>query len=94
MDMSWFEREKRKRNLADGYKETKGLKDGHCNRYACQAPLAGQPQSWMRDHETQTDSKLYYCLKCTMAFNESAMRFQPDMPRRCTMEPMQQENKP
>lgn len=66
--------EKRKRNLAAGYNETKGLKDGHCNRYACQAPLAREWEAIgrrysMRDHETNTDARLYYCAGCADQFD-------------------------
>jgi hypothetical protein len=72
--MKWFESEKRKRNLAAGYQETKGLKDGHCNRSACQAPLAGEWESTgerysMIDHETFTDARLYYCANCAAQFD-------------------------
>ncbi len=89
MDMTVFEREKRARNLTDGYKETKGLRGGHCNRAACQAPLTDPdggllPQSSMRDHERFTDGRLYYCWPCTLQFNEADDRFRE--PRRCTME--------
>lgn len=86
--MTPFEQDKRRRNLAEGFKETKGLKDGHCNRRACQAPLAGQRQSSMRDHETFTaDGRLYYCAPCTHLFNEADRQFQRDNPPRCTWEP-------
>lgn len=79
---------KRKRNLADGYKETKGLRNGHCNRQACQADLNGQRQSYMIDHERFTEGeRLYYCHPCTLKFNEADRQFQRDMPRRCTLEP-------
>jgi hypothetical protein len=83
--MSWFETEKRKRNLAAGYEETKGLENGHCNRAACQEPLLpGDPRGWMRDHETNTDAKLYYCLGCVLLFNETDR--QMGRPFRCTVE--------
>jgi hypothetical protein len=85
--MIWFEDEKRRRNLTAGYEETKGLKDGHCNRRACQAPLAGRPQSSMEDHELMTDGRLYYCLPCTRRFDDADEQFQPHLPKRCRREP-------
>lgn len=90
MEMTAFERNKRQRNIADGYKETKGLQNGHCNRRACQAPLSTPdgrplPQSYMRDHETASDGKLFYCLPCTRQFDEADARFGD--PRRCTVVP-------
>lgn len=87
--MDWFETEKRKRNLAEGFKETKGLKDGHCNRRACQSPLQiewdtlGQRYS-MRDHETFTDARLYYCAHCAGQFDLADMRNHAE--RRITVE--------
>jgi len=66
--MSMFERAKRRRNLQEGYPEDKGLKDGHCNRSGCLAPLAGQPQYSMMDHETFTDASLFYCKPCADRF--------------------------
>lgn len=67
---SVFGADKRRRNLAEGYEETKGLKDGHCNRSGCQAPLIGRPQAYMRDHETNVDgARLYYCGRCADMFN-------------------------
>lgn len=84
--MSAFEDDKRRNNLAQSYKETKGLRNGHCNRAACQAPLRHGHQSYMRDHEMMTDGKLYYCLPCTRLFDEADMQFSPDQPKRCTMD--------
>lgn len=87
--MTPFEKDKRKRNLADGYKETKGLKGGHCNRFRCQAPLSLPDgtllqQSWMIDHERFTgEGRLYYCHPCTIRFNKADDDFR--QPRRCTM---------
>lgn len=81
-----FEQRKRNRNLKAGYLETKGLKGGYCNRSACQAPLSGEwslgPQWSMRDHETFTDERLYYCDRCARMFNgdDAKMGLEP----RCT----------
>lgn len=75
-ELTWFERQKREANLKAGYEETKGLKDGHCNRYACQAPLADEPQRHsMSDHEFFTDSRLYYCGHCAVLFTKSDIQF-------------------
>lgn len=82
--MNVFERDKRRRNLAEGYKETKGLKDGHCNRRACQAPLAGTRQFYMRDHETFTDGRLYYCDDCAAQFDMADRRMMNGL--RCTLD--------
>ena len=81
-----FEERKIERNIADGYEPTKGLKNGHCNRSGCQAPLAGQPQSSMVDHETATNARLFYCERCTDAFDRSDRRYAGGV-LRCTREP-------
>lgn len=52
-------------NMAD-----KGVKDGSCNRTACQLPLAGKPQFWMQDLTTH-NGRLYYCAHCARLFDES-----------------------
>jgi hypothetical protein len=82
---TWFEAQKRLRNLSSGFNEMKGLKDGRCNRKACQAQLAGLPQFSMRDHEMHTDGRLYYCEKCAIRFNNDDDA--SGLPRRCTAEP-------
>lgn len=84
-----FEDRKRKRNLADGFKETKGLKDGHCNRKACQAPLAEESRIFgrrfsMTDHETFTTARLYYCHHCADQFTLADIRNRAE--RRITIE--------
>lgn len=83
--MSLFEISKRKRNLREGYPETKGLKDGHCNRGGCCQPLAGRPQFFMTDHETFTDERLYYCPECADQFNRWDKH--NGTPMRCTYDP-------
>lgn len=50
-------------------KPDKGKKDGSCNVTACQAPLAGTMQGWMRDHTVQ-NGRFYYCERCCRRFNE------------------------
>lgn len=47
----------------------KGEKDGSCNVTACQLPLAGRPQYFMRDM-MYTDRKLYYCTRCAAAMTD------------------------
>lgn len=83
--MSWFEQKKREENLKQGYIETKGLKDGHCNRQACQAPLASEPQHQsMTDHEYFSDGRLYYCSPCSYLFDKADQQFGD--PKRITRE--------
>lgn len=82
--MTDFERAKRASNVRSGYLPTKGLKDGHCNRYACQAPLKGKPQYSMKDFETSTDNRLYYCQKCAVMFAREDERM--GHPMRCRPE--------
>ncbi|MGX9944917.1 hypothetical protein ACTG4Q_20865 [Bradyrhizobium denitrificans] len=82
--MSMFERAKRARNLKEGYPEDKGLRNGHCNRSGCLAPLTGRPHYWMRDHETFTDAKLYYCEPCADQFTRWDKHI--GAPIRCTLE--------
>ena len=59
----------------------KGLKDGSCNRTACQLPLRGQEQWTMKDH--MTGGKLYYCADCAMKFHEADRQF--GEPLRCSL---------
>lgn len=69
-------------NLRQGYHADKGLRDGRCNRYACQAPIGANPElgvrpapQWsMRDHEQHTERRLYYCHSCAVMFNQSDYR--------------------
>jgi hypothetical protein len=82
--VSMFERTKRARNLKEGYPEDKGLKNGRCNRSGCLAPLAGRPHYWMRDHETFTDARLYYCDSCAEQFARWDKHI--GAPIRCTLE--------
>lgn len=83
--MTPWEEDKRKRNLASGYQETKGLKDGHCNRYACQAPLLGHPQWSMEDFEVWgSGQRLFYCQSCAFRFNEADDQYGDE--RRCRLE--------
>ncbi len=63
----------------------KGLKDGSCNRTACQLPLKGEPQWTMPNYgQGGTDGKLYYCSACARKFHEADRQF--GEPLRCTRE--------
>lgn len=61
----------------------KGKRDGNCNRTACQAPLKGREQWYMRDYGT-TNGRLYYCGRCARDFNASDRKF--NEPQRCTFD--------
>lgn len=61
--------------------ETKGKRDGNCNRTACQRSLAGMPRWSMHDH--MTGGRLYYCQRCVDLFHESDRQFRE--PLRCTI---------
>lgn len=61
---SFFKRPPERPNHPD-----KGEKDGHCNRTACQAPLKGEPQWFMRSPFTD-GSRLHYCEVCARDFND------------------------
>lgn len=58
----------------------KGLQDGSCNRTACQMPLAGKRQFFMRDY--LTGGRLHYCGDCGDLFDADDRKFGD--PRRCT----------
>lgn len=57
----------------------KGKRDGSCNRTACQLPLAGNRQFFMKDHVT--GGRLYYCPSCERKFTEADRQFRE--PMRC-----------
>jgi hypothetical protein len=61
----------------------KGLKDGSCNRTACQMPLAGKPQFWMKNYVVE-NGRLYYCAKCARDFAYWDRIDRPGEPLRCT----------
>ncbi|MEE7490663.1 hypothetical protein SAMN02799622_01841 [Methylobacterium sp. UNC378MF] len=65
-------------------KPDKGLRDGSCNRTACQAPLKGERQ-WTMDDFMVVGGKLYYCHRCARDFN--AWDRQIGVPLRCTPVP-------
>jgi hypothetical protein len=63
----------------------KGLKDGSCNRTACQLPLLGQEQWTMPSYgRGGTNGKFYYCRECARKFHEADRDF--GQPPRCTLE--------
>lgn len=59
----------------------KGKLDGSCNRSACQMPLKGKPQFWMKDYMVAS-GRLHYCAECAAKFDEADRQF--GEPRRCT----------
>jgi hypothetical protein len=63
-------------------KEDKGKKDGHCNRSACQRPLAGHPQYWMPNY---SGGRYYYCEACEHLFSDIDRRGGHIL--RCTLDP-------
>lgn len=65
--------------------DDKGLKDGSCNRTACQLPLKGQRQWTMPTHGQKggTDGKFHYCHECALKFHEADRDFGD--PLRCTL---------
>jgi hypothetical protein len=66
-------------------KADKGQKDGSCNRTACQAPLKGEPQYYMRA-DFNPNGRVYYCEVCADLFTASDRRFNPGEPPRCTLD--------
>lgn len=67
-------------NYSGPNRSNKGEKNGACNRAACQLPLLGAPQFWIKNHTT--GGRLYYCGKCANLFAEADRRF--GEPLRCT----------
>jgi hypothetical protein len=62
----------------------KGLKDGSCNRTACQLPLAGQQQWTIPSYGKGGTNGLYhYCRVCAAKFHEADREF-GESPR-CTL---------
>lgn len=47
----------------------KGMKDGSCNRTACQMPLKGKRQFWMKNLMVH-EGRNYYCADCARLFDE------------------------
>jgi hypothetical protein len=66
-------------------KEDKGEKDGSCNRTACQAPLKGERQYYMRE-DFNPNGRVYYCETCADMFGAADRRFNPGEPLRCTLD--------
>lgn len=69
--------------MFNGTMPDKGKKDGSCNRSACQMPLLGKPQFWMKDY-TITNGRLYYCRECEHEFSKWDRVDRPGEPLRCT----------
>ena len=70
----------------DGLMPDKGKKDGSCNRTACQRPLRGKRQYYMRDYMVQ-DGRLYYCEPCEREFTRWDRIDRPGEELRCTLDP-------
>jgi len=68
--------------MFNGLMPDKGEKNGSCNRTACQMPLAGKPQFWMKNHST--GGRLYYCGPCEVEFSKWDRIDRPGEPMRCT----------
>lgn len=64
----------------------KGLRDGSCNRTACQLPLAGQEQWTIPTYGGSggTEGNFYYCKLCAAKFADADREF--GQPFRCTLE--------
>lgn len=60
----------------------KGQRDGSCNRTACQVPLKGQTQFWMKNYGTE-GGRLHYCADCADKFDQADRDM--GQPRRCTL---------
>jgi hypothetical protein len=66
-------------------KPDKGLRDGSCNRTACQAPLLGEKQYTMPSYGSgSTDGKFHYCQRCRDDFTAWDLIDSPGKPLRCT----------
>ena len=63
----------------------KGLRDGSCNRTACQDNLAGFERWSMHNHGFTEGNRLYYCRTCAVDFNQSDRQF--NEPLRCSIYP-------
>lgn len=63
----------------------KGLKDGSCNRSACQMPLKGRIQYSMDSYGSTADGKFYYCADCEKQFTHWDKIDRPGQPLRCTL---------
>ena len=78
-------RQERELDWGQGPRPKKGEKDGLCNRTACQRPLEGKRQYYMRDYGT-TDGRLYYCEPCERDFSHWDRIDRPGEPLRCTLD--------
>jgi len=64
-------------------KRDKGMRDGSCNRTACQKPLEGMPR-WSMPNYTR-GGRLYYCTQCVNEFHKWDRRCGDEL--RCTIIP-------
>jgi hypothetical protein len=51
-------------------KPEKGKENGACNRTACQAPLAAEPEHQFMDGNFTGGPRLHYCAKCARDFDQ------------------------
>lgn len=58
------------RDRTSSNKPDKGMENGSCNRTACQAPLAHEPEHQFMDGNFTGGPKLFYCRKCAWDFDD------------------------
>lgn len=56
-------------------KEDKGKANGSCNRIACQAPLADEPEHQFMDGNFTGGPRLHYCTECARIFDRDDKQF-------------------
>lgn len=66
-------------------KPDKGQANGSCNRTACQAPLAAEPEHQFMDGNYTGGPRLHYCATCAILFDRTDDEFTE--PRRIQREP-------
>lgn len=69
----------------------KGLKNGSCNRTACQHPLAEEPTHQFMAPPFTAGERLYYCAHCSLDFDrideQNRLAGASTLPNRITREP-------
>jgi hypothetical protein len=69
----------------------KGHENGSCNRTACQAPLADEPEHQFMDGIFTGGPRLYYCRQCALLFDrvdqDNRLRGATSLPNRIKREP-------
>jgi hypothetical protein len=56
-------------------KDDKGKANGSCNRTACQAPLADEPEHQFMDGNFTGGPRLHYCERCARLFDRDDATF-------------------